>query len=627
MTVNKNPKSKTNDGTEETNPVDILNEQLDFLSGIIEAVPVALYYKDEQGIYRYCNRAFEVICGLNRDDIIGRTAFDLTDYEWAAKYEQMDKKLFEDPGEQIFEGKIHDNQGIERDVVFHKALYSSVDGSERGIIGAVIDINDRQKTEAALAESEERYRILFNNGNDAMFVYLLNHDNTPGKFVEINDAACQRLGYSREEMLLMSPIDIAFINDLDSSSSMISSLLENSYAIFETVYTTKEGQNIPIEVNSHLFQLRGCPAVYSIARDITKRKQTEEALRLSEKRFVTAFSCSPSLMSITSFTTGEFIEINDSFLRLTGYTREEVIGQKSLELGVWNNPEDRAVVRPVLYEQGAINNLEVKFYTKAKEPRKGLFSAEIFDVVGEKFILTVINDITDREQMIEEMTRLDRLNIVGEMAAAIGHEIRNPMTTVRGMLQLMGESETRQDYNDKYALMIEELDRANSIIVEFLSFAKDKAVQDKVRNLNEIIRSTLPLMQADAIREDKNVVVDCGDIPDILLDEKEIRQLILNLVRNARESMQSGGTVTVRTKMDANYIVMSVEDQGQGISTDVIEKIGTPFFTTKPGGTGLGLAVCYSIAARHHAAIKFKTGDNGTTFSVLFPNPTISELV
>ncbi|MGE5404104.1 MAG: PAS domain S-box protein, partial [Candidatus Saccharibacteria bacterium] len=376
MAVKKDSENRSkphnNANIEESNPADVLNEQLDFLSGIIEAVPIALYYKDEQGIYHYCNKAFEDLTGLSRDDVIGRTAFDLIDYEWAARYEQMDKKLFKEKGEQVFEGKILLNNGVKSDVVFHKAYYINPNGSEHGIIGAIIDIMDRLQTEAALAESEERYRILFNNGNDAIFVYMLNDDNTPGPFVEINEAACQRLGYTRDEMLMMSPADIDFINDFESSSNVISSLLENNYAIFETVYTTKDGQEIPIEVNSHLFQLRGRPAVYSIARDITKRKQTEEALRLSEKRFVTAFSCSPSLMSITSFTTGEFIDINDSFLRLTGYTREEVIGQKSLELGVWNNPEDRAVVRPVLYEQGAINNLEVKFYNKAKEARKGL---------------------------------------------------------------------------------------------------------------------------------------------------------------------------------------------------------------------------------------------------------------
>jgi len=232
---------------------------------------------------------------------------------------------------------------------------------------------------------------------------------------------------------------------------------------------------------------------------------------------------------------------------------------------------------------------------------------------------TVITDITERKHYEKELARLDRLNLVGEMAASIGHEVRNPMTTVRGFLQMYRKKGSFLQYKDSFDLMIDELDRANSIITEFLSLAKNKAVNLKRQNLNTILTNLFPLIQADATVTDKYISLQLEEIPELLLDEKEIRQLILNLVRNGLEAMSPGGNLAIRTCMDGGEVVLSVQDQGKGIDSDILEKIGTPFFTTKDNGTGLGLAVCYGIAARHKAVIKIETSPAGTTFLVGFP--------
>jgi signal transduction histidine kinase len=219
------------------------------------------------------------------------------------------------------------------------------------------------------------------------------------------------------------------------------------------------------------------------------------------------------------------------------------------------------------------------------------------------------------------MVRLDRLHLVGEMAASFGHEIRNPMTSVRGLLQVLGGKPECLQYKDYLDLMIGELDRANSIIEEFLSLAKDRAVIFKIQNLNSILEAVSPLILAGALIQKKYADIELGDIPDLPFDEKEIRQVILNLVRNGLEAMTPGGCLTIRTFAEENEVVLSAQDQGDGIAPDIIEKIGNPFFTTKEQGTGLGLAVCYSIAARHGATIKIETGSRGSTFSFRFPYP------
>lgn len=238
----------------------------------------------------------------------------------------------------------------------------------------------------------------------------------------------------------------------------------------------------------------------------------------------------------------------------------------------------------------------------------------------EEFFI-MLEDMTERKQLEQEMARLERLNLIGEMAAGIGHEIRNPMTVVRGFLQLLADKKEYAQDNGYFALMIEELDRANSIITEFLSLAKNKAVDLKTQNLNNIIETLSPLIQASGMQTDNYIIMKLEHIPDLLMNEKEIRQLVLNLVRNGLEAMQPGGNLTVRTFTESKEIVLAVEDEGLGIEPDVLEKMGTPFFTTKENGTGLGLAVCYSIAARHNATIKVMNSPNGTTFFVRFMPP------
>lgn len=237
---------------------------------------------------------------------------------------------------------------------------------------------------------------------------------------------------------------------------------------------------------------------------------------------------------------------------------------------------------------------------------------------GEKAFQFIVRDITRRKEMEKEMARLDRLNIVGEMAAGIGHEVRNPMTSVRGFLQLMSNKEQDPEKLEYYGIMIEELDRANSIITEFLSLAKDRAVELMPVSLNSIINSLQPLLFADASQEDKHLMLKKGDIPPILLNEKEIRQLIINLFRNGIEAMPAGGWVTIGTYDEKDEVVLFVEDEGTGIKPEVYEKLGTPFVTTKEKGTGLGLSICYSIANKHNAKIDVKTGPAGTAFCVRF---------
>ncbi len=217
------------------------------------------------------------------------------------------------------------------------------------------------------------------------------------------------------------------------------------------------------------------------------------------------------------------------------------------------------------------------------------------------------------------MAKIDRLNLMGQMAAGIAHEIRNPMTSVKGFIQLLQGKKDLAVYNDYFNIMIDELDRANGIITEYLSMARDKDKIIQPQNLNSILNSLLPLIQANALKEDKNVLLDTGEIRDILVDPKDIRQVVLNISRNGLESMGKGGVLEITTHMEHSYVILKVKDSGLGIPEDLIEKLGTPFLTTKENGTGLGIFVSYKILDSYKAKIKVKSSPTGTIFTIIFP--------
>ena len=143
-----------------------------------------------------------------------------------------------------------------------------------------------------------------------------------------------------------------------------------------------------------------------------------------------------------------------------------------------------------------------------------------------------------------------------------------------------------------FKLMIDELDRANFIITEFLSMGNTRTTNLQKLDLNSIIHDISPLLYADALNQNKQIQLETTEIPSLLLNRNEIRQLILNLYRNGLEAMDQGKFLTISTYMEKDHVVLAVQDQGKGIKPEVLEKLGTPFFSTKDNGTGLGLGIC-----------------------------------
>ncbi|MEM5594957.1 PAS domain S-box protein [Niallia circulans] len=313
---------------------------------------------------------------------------------------------------------------------------------------------------------------------------------------------------------------------------------------------------------------------HQLHREREEKSKVTDDLMLSEGRFRQIFEASPCMMAIRTLQNPSFIAVNNNWVTSTGYTIEELKD----ECYQWEISKEINGIEESFQEEEWLTpfkNQRVNFMLKNGEQKQGLLSTEIITIEKKNCVLIVLNDITERLAFEKEMARLDQLNLVGEMAAGIAHEIRNPMTTVHGFLQI-GKSNPSNLSLEHMELMIDELDRANKIIKEFLTLAKNKTSDKRLYSLNRIIEIIFPLINAEALLTGKKVNLQLEECPELFLDEKEIRQLLLNLALNGLEAMEPEGILTIKTFCKGKYLVLEIIDSGNGIDEEILKKLGTP---------------------------------------------------
>ena len=200
----------------------------------------------------------------------------------------------------------------------------------------------------------------------------------------------------------------------------------------------------------------------------------------------------------------------------------------------------------------------------------------------------------------------------------MAHEVKNPLTTVKAYLQILEAKEEFKSRKKDFEVILDEIQRAVTIIDDYLVLGREGGATPKSKQLNDIIISLYPLINSSAGASSNRVIMELDEIPEIPLIEKEIKQLLLNLVKNSLEAMPGGGMLTIISFVDDGKVVLGIKDQGKGIDPGIKRNLGKPFNTNKEGGSGLGLAVCHKIAEKHGADIKVETGPAGTMFTVRF---------
>lgn len=241
-------------------------------------------------------------------------------------------------------------------------------------------------------------------------------------------------------------------------------------------------------------------------------------------------------------------------------------------------------------------------------------------------ILIVLEDITEQRMAEEMLRKTDKLSIIGQMAAGIAHEIRNPLTVLKGFLQLLNNDE---GYNKYYQIMLSEINRINAITEELLFLSKPHLPPFEQKNLKKIINDVVVLFDTQAILSNIQLKVFIEDQPYILwCSEIQIKQLLINLLQNAKEAMPNGGIIEISARTtNSGMIALTIKDQGTGISPERLQNLGEPFYTTKEKGTGLGLMICYKIVELHKGTLSIDSEPgNGTSVTMFFPNHNNLEL-
>ncbi|NLZ93471.1 MAG: PAS domain-containing protein [Firmicutes bacterium] len=350
--------------------------------------------------------------------------------------------------------------------------------------------------------------------------------------------------------------------------------------------------------------------------DITESKEAVQQLKESRERFRKLFDADPTMKCIINLKDKSLLAVNNALLRKLGYKRSELLGKPFWQKFSVAGCDMRNLKLLSIPSMKSNGSKKIKLHTKSGEIVYCLLFSEIIHFCGQYCLLCTMIDQTEQRRMELEIARLERLNLIGQMAGGLGHEIRNPMTTVHGFLQLLRSKKEYQQDKQCIEMMMSELEKANAIISEFLILSNKEVTQKAVSNINEIINSLQPLIETTALRQNKSVSFDLVAVPDVYVNEKEIRHVILNLVYNA---LDASDTVFIRSYCRGTTVAIDIIDHGHGIPADVLEKLGTPFLTTKENGTGLGLPVSFSIIQRHGGLIDVQTNSGGTTISIQLP--------
>ncbi len=376
---------------------------------------------------------------------------------------------------------------------------------------------------------------------------------------------------------------------------------------------------------------------------LARALKREADLKASEERFRVAFVTSPDSMNLSRLSDGVYVEVNDAFVRLSGFAREEMVGRTSAERDLWVDRGQRASLMERVAGGKPVTNVEAEFRRKNGEVFTGLLSARVVTIGGARYLLGIVRDITERrraerehEALQEQFRQAQKLEAIGRLASGVSHDFNNVLTSILASTQLV-KSARPSDHPCLPDLQQIDADacRAAELTRQLLSFARryDAApqvirVEDRARSLEKMLRRVMGAniaVETAFAREGWPVFVDPG----------QVEQVILNLAVNARDAMPSGGRLRIATEnvvvhpgparpgepAPGDYLLLSVVDSGSGMSPEVLAHAFEPFFTTKGSqGTGLGLATCFGIVAQAGGTIAVESAPGaGTRFRIHLP--------
>jgi len=488
-----------------------------------------------------------------------------------------------------------------------------------------------------LHENEEKYRNIVENAVEGLF------QSTPEScFISANPAFSKMLGYESPEELVENITDIEsqYYVDPDDRQRAHQILQETGHIEnFEHKARCKDGFHIWLSSSTRAYFDQNDEAIRyeGIVIDITKRKMAEKALRESEEKFRTLFDTAPMAIALTNMKTGEFIDINNKFCKISKYTKNELVGNTTTQLGFYS-AQDRNRFMEELTNAGKVDGMEMDFKIKDGSIVNTFMFAGPIHIEKEILILTGFYDITKQKRLETQLQQSQKMESIGTLAGGIAHDFNNILFPIIGNTEMLLDdipngSHLRGNLNEVFNAAM----RAKDLVKQILAFSRQDSNEIKLVRMQPVIKDALKLIRSTiptSIEIKQYIKKDCGLIK---ADPTQIHQVVMNLATNAYHAMEdTGGELKVNLReveldekdlpnpdIEAGpYACLTVADSGPGIDKNVRERIFDPYFTTKEQGkgTGMGLSVVHGIVKNAGGSIRVHSEPGkGTEFHVYLP--------
>ncbi len=599
-----------------------LKAQLRLMETVLDAIPIPVFYKDSQGAYLGCNRAFCRFTGMEGDQVRGKKASELFP-DHGSTCRQEDRDVQQRNRSFTEEATLLDAQGRRREIVLSKAPLIGPDGKAMGVAGAFLDITPQKEIQNLLAQTGSLAR---------MGGWKVNLDNN-----EVSWTSGMYDIHEVDEDYVPSLKNLGAFYDPDAAERFRQALQrcqENSESIqFDEQLTTARGQRLWVRVQGEPADRQGrCAEIVGAMLDITELKEAQ--LRLLEEREL--FTAGPVM--VFRWEAGESIPIEyaSPSVRLLGYEPEDfTAGRLGLKQIV--HPEDLELVElpgqaPSDSATPPGRSMEFRLIDSTGNVRWVIaYTYPHYDASGKLLYADgYMLDITQRRKTEDELQRARRLDALGVLAGGIAHDFNNILTAILGNINLAGFEGTDPEEARKILSEAETATlRAKELAQQLLTFSKGGTPVRKAERVGPCIRDTVNFcLRGSKVRAELDID---EDLWPCRIDANQISQVINNIVLNALQSMPSGGTLKVRAhnySPDENYlpipqgryVKIALEDSGCGITQEHLDRIFDPYFSTKQSGSGLGLAVSYAIVQKHDGFLWAESSPGqGSRFHIALP--------
>ena len=587
---------------------------------------------DEDSRIEFSNQMAAEILGLPKDQILGREFFSLIGKRDEEFLEEMVMRG-EGLGQKVCtEMSIQTPHGQVKATEVCVAPTRSDDGRIR-TYAYIRDITERKKFEKELKESEEKFRNLFERVRHGLFI-----SSKEGKFIDCNQALLEMVGYQDKEEFLK--IDIAkdlYVNPEDRKT--FQRLIEQHGFVkdLEVEFKKKNAEKITVLLTAHVKrdEKRGVIGYEGLNIDISERKRMERELKEANEFLMKLIESSVDGIIVTN-TKGDILMFNRGAENILEYKADEVVGKMNIrsiyEPGVAKEVMEK-LRSPDYGGVGKLTSFPIFHRRKDGELIEGDLSASIiYDEKGKEIAsVGIFKDLRERLRIERELQKTqqallqsEKLAAMGRLTSQIAHELNNPIYGIMNTLELLKTEIPPESKRRKILeLSLSETQRLAEMLRNMLSFSKPEEEKRRPIKMNELIEGILLVMEKQ-MRE-SNIKVETffdDEIPEVMASTNQMRQVMLNMLKNAKEAMPKGGTLTVKTSKEVNKVLIHIQDTGVGIPEEIRDKIFEAFFTTKQKvkGVGLGLSVCYGIIKDHGGEIKVESEEGkGTTFRIRLP--------